>query len=814
MPTASMMTSNMKNRSFLKPLLILIVLLLSSSVIHAKDQWIQVRSKNFFLIGNAAEKDVRKVGTRLEQFRETFRLLFTNMNLTSSIPTNVVVFKSGSSYKPFKPKRADGKIDEWIAGYFQPGEDVNYITLSTEGEDKDMYGTIFHEYVHYIVETNFGKSDVPPWFNEGLAEYYQTFEIEQDQKVKLGYPQSGHLALLQQTKLAPLSTLFNISQAQLHETGNHSRNIFYAQSWALIHYLIQGKKGDGLGKFLGALVRQVAPEKAFQDAFQMSYAQMEAELKKYVAQGKYQYNAITFKNKLVYDNEMQVDILSEAATSAYLGDLLYHIRRENDAEPLLLTALRLDPASTMANTTLGMVKLRQRKFDDARGYLERAISGEHRNHLAYYRYAYLLSREGQDEFGYSRELSPETAAKMRNALKKAISIDPTFGESYDLLAFISMVTNEGLDEALAALQSALKLQPGNQRYAMRIAELYVRQNKFADAAAIAEKIARTTDEPELRQRAETLAASMKQMQEFNARNNAGSGLSTGAGPRLIRSTTPGREMNADEVAKIAKETELRSINESLREPQPNEKREIGRIAKIDCKVRPIAFSITTAAGSFTLTSKDFQGLDINSFSEAAARVQVGCDENLSKLNALVTYRTSASPTAARGELTAVEFVPDDFRLLTAEEMRQPRTVIVDSAGPGIGVVGERSQPSTDDMEKMRRDAIIRSIQQALPQPGEGEKREMGYLDKVECTSKAMFFHLRTSGGTLKLLNATPNTLPIRIFTPDLEGARFGCGMSPVEFPAVVVYKAVPDPKAKSAGTVISVDFVPKSFVLN
>ena len=26
--------------------------------------------------------------------------------------------------------RADGKTDEWLAGYFQPGEDVNYITLS------------------------------------------------------------------------------------------------------------------------------------------------------------------------------------------------------------------------------------------------------------------------------------------------------------------------------------------------------------------------------------------------------------------------------------------------------------------------------------------------------------------------------------------------------------------------------------------------------------------------------------------------------------------------------------------------------------
>src|SRR5438445_4389790 len=112
------------------------ILFAAHSTIAAKDEWIEVRSKNFVLVGNASEKDIRKVGTRLEQFRETFRQLFGQINLTSPVLTNVVVFKSDSSYKNFKPKRADGKIDTFFAGYFQPGEDVNYITLSTGSEDK------------------------------------------------------------------------------------------------------------------------------------------------------------------------------------------------------------------------------------------------------------------------------------------------------------------------------------------------------------------------------------------------------------------------------------------------------------------------------------------------------------------------------------------------------------------------------------------------------------------------------------------------------------------------------------------------------
>src|SRR5438874_3491504 len=93
--------------------------------VHAKENWVSVRSKNFFLLGNASEKDIRQVGTRLEQFREVFSQLFPRANVNSAVPTTVIVFKSDSSYRPFK-------VNATNAGYFQPGPDVNYITLTTE----------------------------------------------------------------------------------------------------------------------------------------------------------------------------------------------------------------------------------------------------------------------------------------------------------------------------------------------------------------------------------------------------------------------------------------------------------------------------------------------------------------------------------------------------------------------------------------------------------------------------------------------------------------------------------------------------------
>src|SRR6476620_22486 len=339
----------MKNRRFSVAALFMLAafFVFLPSVAQAKDEWLQVRSKNFFLIGNASDKDIRKVATRLAQFRETFRLLFSRTRLDSPIPTNVVVFKSDSAYKPFKPVRADGKADNFIAGYFQPGEDVNYITPSVEGEDAETFGTIFHEYVHFIVKTNFGESEVPPWFNEGLAEYYQTFQIEKDQEAKLGLAQVNHLALLQNSKLIPLETLFKISNYTLHQNVDHSRSIFYAESWAWIHYLLLNGKSAELNNFLHFLIKDVPPQKAFQDAFQLTYAQMEKELRKYVSLNSYKYTISTFKNKLVFDSEMQASPLGEPETNAYLGDLLYHTNRTEDAEPFLQKALAAVPDSSL-----------------------------------------------------------------------------------------------------------------------------------------------------------------------------------------------------------------------------------------------------------------------------------------------------------------------------------------------------------------------------------------------------------------------------------------------------------------------------------
>jgi Tfp pilus assembly protein PilF len=807
--------------------------------VQAKDEWLQVRSKNFTLFGNASEKDIRKVSTKLEQFRETFRLVFANSNLVSPVPTNVVVFKSDSAFKPFKPRRADGKADNFVAGYFQPGEDANYIIVSAEGNDAQMYSTIFHEYVHSIVNANFPKSEVPQWFNEGLAEYYSTFAMENDQIAKLGLPDSNHLYLLQQTKLLPLEQLFKVSNRQLHAQGDHSRSIFYAESWALVHYLIQTGKDAKLSNFLIAVINGTPQDKAFQDAFQITYAQMESELRKYVGKSTYQYHNITFKNKLDFETVMQTAPYGEAETNARLGDLLYHTNRPDDAEPFLSTALKLEPEMSMANTTLGMVKMRQRKFDEAKRYLEIATTGDQNNHLAFYRYAYLLSRESSDEFGYARSFSKETVDKMRVALKRAIALAPEFTESYELLAFIALVNNDQMDEAVTLLKTGLKYQPGNERYMMRIAELYMHQGKFDEATAVAAKF-RNSEDDELRSRAESIVSQIesrnKYEQQLAGLKRRSSEVPTNGesnGPvsttPILRKREPSDKLTEEQLAKLTEEANIRSINEVLRQIKDGEKRVVGNIEKIECKGRNISYLVKTPGGNLTLTSKDFQVLEVGSFTADANNINIGCSADLSALNAVITFKeASATKPGSLSELVSLEFVPKTFRLMSKDELSEPlKTGVSPDATievrdesqptglpPGTVVLPTSSEQGPPDLEKMRRDAIFQNIRNALREPGPGERREMAFLQKVECTNKGAFFNMKTASTVLRLFNPKPEALAIRVFAPDLGGVRLECNTSIMDFPAVLVYNDTPDKKLKSAGTIISLDFVPKSFTLN
>src|SRR5258708_35858147 len=127
--------------------------------------------------------------------------------------------------------------------------------------------------------------------------------------------------------MLPLRTLFQVDQHSPYYNERDKQSVFYAESWALMHYLILGNEGKRLpqlGKFITLLNANTPMEKAFQEAFQVSFESMEKELREYIKRDKYSVMTGHFESKLEVDKEMQTAPITEAEALGYLGDLLLH----------------------------------------------------------------------------------------------------------------------------------------------------------------------------------------------------------------------------------------------------------------------------------------------------------------------------------------------------------------------------------------------------------------------------------------------------------------------------------------------------------
>ena len=641
-------------------LCILIVVSLPANV-SAKDTWVSVRTKNFFMIGNANEKEIRKVALKLEQFREVFTRIFPNMRFSTPVPTTVVVFKSDSSYAPFKPHAN-------TAGYFQAGEDVNYITLTTELQTMDPFNVIFHEYTHLLVNNTFQKA--PVWFNEGLAEYYSTFKITDDQKIALGLPIANHVHLLRQSKMLPLRTLFAVDHKSEHYNEGKKQSIFYAQSWALMHYLLIGKPGkiEKLGKFMDLVTEDVSVESAFQQAFDMSFEAMEKELREYVKQSRYNFIQGHFEKKLELDTSAEATPLTEAESQAYLGDLLWHSHRV-DALKYLEKALKLDPNLGMAHASLGMIRFYEGKVDEARALLERAVAANSQNYLAHYYYAFALSRQRPEDTRAT--YTPEQVARIRQHLQRAIALRPDYPESYDLLAFVSLVsgTDKEVDEAIVSMKRLLSELPGRNDFAFMLAQLYLRKRDYKTARPLLEGIAKSTAEEHVRQPAQEMLSELdsyeKQVAEFEEARKAPP-PSGNSRITAVNSSDSGRETATTPPIPTAAPTPSSDpssyLREVLRPPETGETQLQAMLVRIECEAKGMVFVVRTATGELRLSAKSFDDIELTTYSPDV-KGDITCGPRKPENVVIVCYLPNADKRVkADGILKSIEFVPTDFKL--------------------------------------------------------------------------------------------------------------------------------------------------------
>lgn len=607
----------------------------------ARDAWLKAQSKHFTLIGDAREKEIRNVGMRLEQFREAFSQIFSQVFspsvIDSSVPITVIVFNNDSAYKPFKPLHQGKPAD--VSGHFQSSGDVAYIALAAGRDGADPYTVIFHEYVHALTSGGALPAPLPTWLSEGLAEYFSSFEVTGGgKKGRLGAAVANHARLLRERSLIPLETLLAVDQTSPFYIETDKKSLFYAESWALTHYLLRpsGRRSQ-FRQFINALAQGKPADRSFRQAFQTGYATIERELKNYVGQGVYPTEDVTFAQQLRFDAEVKIAPLSEAGVEAYLGDLLWRIHRSVDGEAFLNRALSIDPGLALAHQSLGTLRLRQNRYAEAQRHLRRAIEAGSQDYLTHYYYAFAIHREQVDESQYVSDLPDESVKEMRAALMLARQLNPDFADTYKLLAFINMVRGEDLDEAISLINRAISIAPHREDIVYTLAQIQLKRKDYAAARRTALTLTGGAVKSDIRERANSMLENIAKIEERLAKMKAESEARADGSPQSSTPPPlPGQRFQGDQVR--------------------------GLLTRIDCDDASVTLTVKTESRSFKFRTMRAGQLILVRYTPDVPN-SITCGAINPAKPVIVTYSSSAQSGAVGvdGEPIGVEFIKPDWK---------------------------------------------------------------------------------------------------------------------------------------------------------
>ena len=532
----------------------------------AKDEtkWIEIHSAHFSVLTDAGEKRGREVSLRMEQMRSVFGELLKKDKLKMSVPVTVIALKSDKQYGTFAPEKQNK-----AGGFYVPGYDRVYIVLNMF--EVEPWRAIAHPLGHYFL--NYNYPPVQGWFDEGMAEYFGAVQIDKEVNIG-GDPELApewHEDIFEQmvrdpttpqslTQLASspvwisMTDLFTMKHdgSGLREGSRHT--LYYAQSWAAVHYLINKKKMPEVGTYFDLVLNQKVPiDKAVVQAFDMTPAQMEDAIKAYFESLANLGIALDQSKKPIADPGeiaqpyhfpvpidadnlgVAITAMPESEAKAVIGDVMARIPEHRDQALRDLQQLAADPKENeAAHRGLARDYLQQKRFDVAAQELDKAAELNPRDPWIWYYRSVLKYRKAQ-----ATRQDMQGIANMMQDLRAVVDWYPDLADAYNMLA-MARVEGGGINSALEAQKQAIALAPRNLEYQYNLGQMFIAGKKWDQARDVFTRLKEGTDKvaaAAAKQQLEDLAS----LQKYGVRPQlSAAGATAGAAntPSAMASGTP------------------------------------------------------------------------------------------------------------------------------------------------------------------------------------------------------------------------------------------------------------------------------------
>jgi tetratricopeptide (TPR) repeat protein len=442
--------------------------------------WLEVRSPHFRVLTDAGAGDARKVAGEFEKMRAVLAGMYPTFRLESGAPLVIFAARDEETAKSLAPAlwRARGAKP---VGYFQQSWEKKYALVRLDawntGFGSGAHQIVFHEYLHSVMHMN--ARWLPVWMDEGIAEFYAYTEFREKETL-IGTPTMRFRSLRWDYPI-PVETLISVNQRSPYYRDEDKVQNFYAESWALVHYMVfspAAGSGKKLQEFFVKLQQGEEQKKAFQEVFG-SFKDMDKALDAYVRQNRL--TAGVLKNPpQVNEKDYQARTLTMAETQAELGG--YHLWTHDlaNARPYVSDALQSDPKQGLAHEEQGFLDFFEGKDDESVKEFTQAFASDPNLYLSLFAKTMLSPIVTSDK--------SEDMDAFRTALSGVVKINPQFGPAYVQLARLAVRRND-LKTALAASRKAEELEPFRAGYHLQSGQILLRMGKGPDAANFAKYVA-------------------------------------------------------------------------------------------------------------------------------------------------------------------------------------------------------------------------------------------------------------------------------------------------------------------------------------
>lgn len=500
-----------------------------ASVWAASDHpWVEVRTAHFSVVSNASPAEAQRVAALLEELRATIGAAWAAYadrereqcaslaeapDLPSPAresPVRVFALAGERDLRTIVPQFWEARRPRPVAVYW-PGPHRQFVAVRLDRPEQEWRRAAAHEYGHLVVRSRL--LTLPAWLDEGLAELWSTAAWT-DRGFVFGIPVPKHLRTLSR-RWIPLSELMALAQPPAAR-GRRELEVFYAEAWALVHYLTLRPDAAAPRRFvpsdyLAVLRAGGEPLRAAREAFG-DLTVLEERVQAYLRHGELR--AVVLErpagSTLAEAGEDAASARTQVGRAAPHGrtppradpihvrrltfvetlvaqaEALVDGERPDRALPLLAQALRADPRHAPALEALGISSFRSNRPDEAVRRLDEAISTGQAGPLAFF-YRALLARTDDGAGG----IEPE------RYLERAIGLDPSFAPAYARLASLAARDPRRRDEAIALARRAVALDPHALPAWLDLTRLLAEAVRRTDAQAAgrcAQAAARSPDE--------------------------------------------------------------------------------------------------------------------------------------------------------------------------------------------------------------------------------------------------------------------------------------------------------------------------------